>query len=598
MKVMWILAGATVLLAPTMAADAEMPLARWRGTDLAGGASARFGHAHLGETAVNYVYAVPTGDLARMHADFDLPSVPGERLFLHLYARDDDAPGGCPIEVRVNDTIVFAGPNAFESTAFAWNQWPIPEGALKVGRNRLEIANQAVEGTEGMPPWFMVARAAIGACDCAAEGPPPIEEDMVVRLPEEKRETPEPARDGQRVPGFRIRGIKGWVWRPEQYLAGIPFLAQHKMNFLMNCYGSMFDIEHYLWNSGEANRWWEPLPVEKRAKYEEVVRACRQIGIEFCFCMNPNVASKRILDYDSAQDMDALWQHYAWMAGLGVNWFSISLDDISKGVDAAGQARASNELLRRLRDINPAAQLILCPTYYWGMGEDERYPWDAPGGGRAGAYLAELGEHLHPEVYCFWTGDSVVGPITRPAAESFKARVKHRLFLWDNYPVNDQHPTLHLGPVTSRAADLCEVIDGYMANPMCPQDEISRVPLITQADYAYNPWAYDPARAIGQAIWHLGDTPEQRQALADLVALFPGMLVYRKGPDWNPLVMRFNEILHVPHSRFLADACLDHAEDVATRLDAAFPNRFKDAVLLLRANIETMKAAYAEQYER
>ena len=47
----------------------------------------------------------------------------------------------------------------------------------------------------------------------------------------------------------------------------------------------------------------------------------------------------------------------------------------------------------------------------------------------------------------FWTGDTFTR-ITRAAAESYKKRVKHRLFLWDNYPVNDGQQTLHLGPVT------------------------------------------------------------------------------------------------------------------------------------------------------
>ena len=50
----------------------------------------------------------------------------------------------------------------------------------------------------------------------------------------------------------------------------------------------------------------------------------------------------------------------------------------------------------------------------------------------------------------FWTGDQVVTPrITRllRGRELYKGIVKHRMFLWDNYPVNDSHPTLHLGPV-------------------------------------------------------------------------------------------------------------------------------------------------------
>ena len=115
---------------------------------------------------------------------------------------------------------------------------------------------------------------------------PALEKDFYVTLPDELRPIPEAAGPGSRVPGFKIRGIKGWRWSPEQYLAEIPVLARYKMNFLMNCYLSMFDIEN---TRGGGNRWWEPLPDEKKRKYEKVVESCKQHGIEFCFAMHPNL---------------------------------------------------------------------------------------------------------------------------------------------------------------------------------------------------------------------------------------------------------------------------------------------------------------------
>jgi hypothetical protein len=95
-----------------------------------------------------------------------------------------------------------------------------------------------------------------------------------VELPDQKRPFPEPLSGGHGQPGFRLRGIKGWAWRPEQYLAEIPVLARCKMNFLMNCYISMCDLEHHRWGTPDCNRWWEPLPTAKKQAYEKVVRAC------------------------------------------------------------------------------------------------------------------------------------------------------------------------------------------------------------------------------------------------------------------------------------------------------------------------------------
>ncbi|MCX8160579.1 MAG: hypothetical protein N3G18_06585 [Candidatus Saccharicenans sp.] len=99
-----------------------------------------------------------------------------------------------------------------------------------------------------------------------------------IELPSKLTDFPEPLPPQQKAPGFKLRGIKGWSWTPEQYLTEIPYLALGRMNFLMNCYLSMFtDSEKFI------NRWWEPIPEDKKAAYERVVRACQENGLQFCF---------------------------------------------------------------------------------------------------------------------------------------------------------------------------------------------------------------------------------------------------------------------------------------------------------------------------
>ncbi|HSW46158.1 MAG TPA: beta-N-acetylglucosaminidase domain-containing protein [Phycisphaerae bacterium] len=566
--------------APSRAADD--PVACWKGTDFQGGC-ADMRNEWFDMEGVNYAYARPTGERSRMTVQFNLESKPADPVFLHLQARDDDGPGICPIAILLNRKAIFEGPNGFAADKWEARRFALPVDALQVGRNELVIANTAAEGTLGEPPWFMVARAALGAqrVDVAACS---ATRDFFVTLPAKMRPVPEPALPGQKVPGFAIRGIKGWKWTPEQYLAEIPVLARYKMNFLMNCYLSMFDIENI---QGGGNQWWLPLPGQKKSKYEEVVRSCKEHGVEFCFAMNPNLSSSRILDYDSPKDLEDLWQHYAWMADLGVNWFSICLDDIKAGIEPKGQSRLVNEIFRRLREKNPKARMIFCPTVYLGRAvkEDDR------------RYLSVLATDLHPEVYCFWTGDQCVGEITRDAAESFAKAIGHRLFIWDNYPVNDEAPTLHLGPVTERDPDLCEVIDGYMANPLCPQNEINRIPLITEADYAYNPYGYDPARSIGQAILHLADTPQRRAVLKELVEMYPGMLIEdTHRTDWNPVLDRFRKILDRPNSRWQAEAFARHIEGFCARFAQAFPDQFEDGQDMVRQNLSRMQSLLRGKY--
>jgi len=579
-----LLALAAVLLAGAASCTHAAPLVDLAGTDLRGGAAEVFGSAFAGEIDVNYVYAQPTGARASMSASFRVLEVPTEQMYLYVRGRDDDAADKCKIAIELNGRALFSGANDFSDTQWLVRRFAIPDGALKIGENTLCFRCLEPEGKLGMPPWFQVARCAIAGESFAFVRD--LTRDFHVVLPAKLREFPEPLAEGKK-PGFAYRGAKGWMWKPEQYLAEIPVLAKYKGNFLMNCYTSMCDVEHYAWGDPEVNRWWEDVPAAKKADFGKIVEECEKHGIKFCFSMNPNLCSKRPLKYSSEADIDQLWKHYAWMQGLGVKWFNISLDDISQGIDASGQARVVNEIYRRLKAHDPAAKMIFTPTYYWGDGTDAA----------ARPYLETLARELDRDVYLFWTGDAVVGQISRKAAQTYRDVSRHRLFLWDNYPVNDAQPTMHLGPVINRDADLCEVVDGYMSNAMCAQNEANRIPLLTCLDYAYNPASYDPMRSVGQAIAHLEGAPEARRALADLVDVYPGFVIYgvpRTG--LNPVRERFAKIVATPQSCFVVRAYIKSLEDLSARLAKAFPKHYIAERKTLDDDIAYLRAMAKERY--
>jgi hypothetical protein len=412
---------------------------------------------------------------------------------------------------------------------------------------------------------------------------------LEVKLPRAPRPLPEPLSPGKSEPGFKFRGTKGWAWTPEQYLEEIPVLARYKMNFLMNCYLSLFTDTQ---RGSFRNEWWKPLPEPTKQAYARIFQACRDNGITFCFAVHPQLHSPRPLNLESTEDIDQYYQHFAWAQSQGVGWFSVSLDDVhwgGKGPAAGGAAHVKlvNTVFARLRHQDPRAQLIFCPVPYWGDGTKPDHR----------AYLEVLARDLHPDVYVFWTGDGeTAARITRRAAESYKTIVKHRLFLWDNYPVNDANPTLHLGPVSGRDPDLCELIDGYMSNPMATQSQINRIPLATCADYAYNPWAYNPQRSIGQAILHFGETTgspkeseAQLQLLTELVETYPGFITTGGGTGANPVRKTFSQLAAQGDGHTAAKEYCQRLESLSSRLAKEFPQQFLAAQKTVADDVTWMK---------
>lgn len=51
-----------------------------------------------------------------------------------------------------------------------------------------------------------------------------------------------------------------------------------------------------------------------------------------------------------------------------------------------------------------------------------------------------------------------------------------------------------------------------------------------------------------------------------------------------------------PHSRYRANVHLRRVQDVANRLDKAFPDQYKDTVKTMRDSITVMKKSYTTSY--
>jgi hypothetical protein len=293
---LWIrtLEGLLVCSSVTLAAD---PLLEIKGADFQGGGRSKYGSEFFGRQQVNCVYAQPTKDAAQMTAKIKLQKLPQKPVFLLVEARNSDSKRQCDIQIMLNDRTLLEGRNKFSSTDWQCCCFPISPESLKTGDNSLAIINREPRGDMGQPPWFMVSRCVIVGEEFQR---PQMKstEGLHIDLPKEVRPFPEPMPTGTTSePGFKFRGTKGWNWTPEQYLEEIPVLAKYKMNFLMNCYLSMFVGGT---NGGDyrsrRNEWWNPMTDEKKEAYAKVIRTCRDNGIIFCFTVHPQLGSKRPLD--------------------------------------------------------------------------------------------------------------------------------------------------------------------------------------------------------------------------------------------------------------------------------------------------------------
>ena len=247
-------------------------------------------------------------------------------------------------------------------------------------------------------------------------------------------------------------------------------------------------------------KWDRPYPREKLKEMMRLVRSAQKYKIDFVYGFHPGKG----LRFSDDEPVQRLLGKAARFYDAGVRTFAILFDDIPSCLEYAKDqktfrgslARAEGNWLAKIINRQPASwadvKWWICPSYY----TDD--PLLARVFGRFEAnFLEKMAEQLPPSVACCWTGPKVVcKKITLADARRAARRIKRRLILWDNYPVNDlsMSSEMHLAPLTGRDPALPELIYGYLNNPLL-QESLSFIPLATCFDYAAEPAAYDPEKS-------------------------------------------------------------------------------------------------------
>lgn len=278
-----------------------------------------------------------------------------------------------------------------------------------------------------------------------------------------------------------IEGFYGAPWSHEARLHAIEFLARRGMNAYV--YAPKGDPRH-------RSRWREPYDAADAERFRALAEACAARDTRFGFAVSPGLD----IDYQDAADRAVLLGKLVPLLDAGVAWFVLALDDIplrpGLGPD---QAALTTWLLTELANRVDGVRLSVVPTEYVGT--------------RPSEYLSELAKSLPDDVDVMWTGPTVCSPrITAAGARAWQDAIGgHATILWDNYPVNDtiMAKELHLGAYRGRDADLSDVVEGVLCNPMV-QPRASLVALATAAAFLRDPNSYDETSAWEEAIAAVG----------------------------------------------------------------------------------------------
>ncbi len=317
------------------------------------------------------------------------------------------------------------------------------------------------------------------------------------------------------APAFAYRGvIEGFYDTPWSHTARkdiIQFLGTWKMNTYV--YAPKDDPYH-------REKWREPYPQKKLTELAELVTTAENSHVDFVFAISPG----NTVQFTSERDWQALINKTEVMIGIGVEHFALLLDDIDPNLKSASdrakygnnyakaQVDFCNKYSSYLKTRLANHRLIVVPTEYYQKGTSP--------------YRETYANQLDPDIIVYSTGYGIVAEtITSTEAKEIGDIWQHDILYWDNYPVNDYNRTrLYMAPIASRDAELPATV-GFTFNPM-NEAELSKLPLMTCADYTWNAKVYDPELSWQKAVGILGnENRELYQRFAEQNTVF-----FRHGP--------------------------------------------------------------------
>ena len=282
-----------------------------------------------------------------------------------------------------------------------------------------------------------------------------------------------------------IEGFYGPTWENGKRLSVMKLMAAYGMNTFF--YAPKDDIYHRA-------KWRELYPENELAQLKNLFESACENFLDFHWTIGPGLTYR----YTSDEDFTLLINKIKSVYSIGVRNFGLLLDDIpwdfqydddKASFDSIVDAHIYlvNKTYVALKEIDPSIHLTVCPTEY--SGNCNEY------------YISKFGSNIPSDVDLFWTGAEICSRVlTVREADEFKTATKHQPLYWDNFPVNDceMFQEMHIGAIIGRDKELYKNCEGIISNVM-EFAECSKIPLMTIADFLWNPIAYNPENSLKNA---------------------------------------------------------------------------------------------------
>ncbi len=308
--------------------------------------------------------------------------------------------------------------------------------------------------------------------------------------------------------GFKWRGVlegfygRPWTW--QQRAGMVDWMSRRGMNLLVIAPKD---------DDAQRRRWREPLSSEYLGELSKLNKRAASKGISLGWTLSP-------LGIDPRRDAElaAALVKFRQVLGLGVRKLVIAFDDTAPKVS---QVDFANRVLRDLAPDYPDLEMTFVPAVYWS-------------GAAPSPYFDYLAATLDQRFLVAWTGPKIISQtISAEDGRRFRAYIRHKLVLGDNYPVQDRlldSGPLFLGPLIGREAGLVDSQEAFVSNAS-PLPEASKLPLQTAADFMKDPEHYDPEASWRRAVKDLGG-PQAAPWLELLARECAVSWISDPPPDW------------------------------------------------------------------